>query len=101
MSRADAKIRPMNNVFSVLVTRNGRITLPKALRERNAWMEGSTLTMINLGDGFMLLTSQPSRVDDVANALARQWQEAGLSLEGMLETLREVRVRKDQETPNS
>jgi len=100
MSRADAKIRPMNNVFSVQVTRDGRIALPKALRERNNWMEGIMLTMIDLGDGLMLLASQPSQVDDVANALARQWQEAGLSLESMLEALREIRARKDKETPN-
>lgn len=100
MSRADAKIRPMKNIYSVQVTRDGRITLPKALRERNNWMEGIMLTMIDLGDGLMLLASQPSQVDDVANALARQWQEAGLSLESMLEALREIRAHKDKEIPN-
>lgn len=100
MSRAYAKTRPMKNVFSAQVTQGGRITLPKALRERNNWREGTTLTMIDLGDGFMLLTSQPPRVDEVANALARQWQEAGLSLESVLEALREIRARKDEEMPN-
>lgn len=90
----------MKNIFSVQVTRGGRITLPQALRERNGWVEGTMLIMINQGDGFMLLGSQPSQVDKVADALARQWQEAGLSLESMLETLREVRTRNDQEMPN-
>jgi bifunctional DNA-binding transcriptional regulator/antitoxin component of YhaV-PrlF toxin-antitoxin module len=90
----------MKNVFSVQVTRGGRITLPQALRERNDWVEGTTLTMIDLGDGFMFLGSQPSHVDEVANALARQWQEAGLSLESMLEALREIRAHKDKEMPN-
>ena len=43
----------MKNVFSAQVTPDGKITLPQALREGNDWVEGTTLTLIDLGDGFM------------------------------------------------
>jgi bifunctional DNA-binding transcriptional regulator/antitoxin component of YhaV-PrlF toxin-antitoxin module len=100
MRRADAKTRTLKNAFSILVTRDGRITLPQTLREGNDWVEGTMLTLIDLGDDFMLLSNNPARVDEIANALAHQWQEAGLCLEGMLEALRELRAHKDKETPN-
>jgi len=34
-------------------------------------------------------------VDEIADKLARQWQDSGESLESMLSTLREVRAEYD------
>ena len=85
----------MNNTFQVQVVRRGIITLPKELREQNNIEEGDMLTLIDLGDGVVIMSPQRSRVDEIANKLAKEWQESGESLETMLSTLREVRAEYD------
>ena len=85
----------MNNVFQVRIVRRGIITLPKELREQTNFEEGDMLTLINLGDGVVVMSPQRSRVDDIANKLAEEWQDSGESLESMLHTLREVRAKYD------
>jgi AbrB family looped-hinge helix DNA binding protein len=85
----------MNNTFQVQVVRRGIITLPKELREHNQIEEGDTLTLIDLGDGVVVMSPQRSRVDEIANKLAKEWQDSGESLETMLSTLREVRAEYD------
>jgi AbrB family looped-hinge helix DNA binding protein len=85
----------MNNTFQVQVVRRGIITLPKELREHNNIEEGDMLTLIDLGDGVVVMSPQRSRVDEIANKLAKEWQDSGESLETMLNTLREVRAEYD------
>lgn len=85
----------MNNTFQVQVVRRGIITLPKELREHNNIEEGDTLTLIDLGDGVVVMSPKRSRVDEIANKLAREWQDSGETLESMLTTLREVRAEYD------
>ena len=82
----------MNNTFQVQVVRRGIITLPKELRDHNNIEEGDMLTLIDLGDGVVVMSPQRSRVDEIANKLAKEWQDSGESLETMLTTLREVRA---------
>jgi AbrB family looped-hinge helix DNA binding protein len=82
----------MNNTFQVQVVRRGMITLPKDLRDHNHIEEGDVLTLIDLGDGVVVMSPQRSRVDELANKLAKGWQDSGESLESMLTTLREVRA---------
>lgn len=82
----------MSNIFQVQVVRRGVITLPKDLRDRNKIEEGDTLTLIDLGDGVVVMSPQRSRVDSIANKLAKEWQDSGESLESMLTALREVRA---------
>jgi AbrB family looped-hinge helix DNA binding protein len=82
----------MNNTFQVQVVRRGIITLPKELRDQNHIEEGDTLTLIDLGGGVVVMSPQRSRVDEIANKLAKEWQDSGESLESMLTTLREVRA---------
>ena len=84
-----------NNTFQVQVVRRGIITLPKELREHNNIEEGDTLTLIDLGDGVVVMTPKRSRVDEIADKLAKEWQDSGESLESMLSTLREVRAEYD------
>ena len=83
------------NTFQVQVVRRGIITLPKELREQNNIEEGDMLTLIDLGDGVVVMSPQRSRVDEIANKLAKEWQDSGESLETMLSTLREVRAEYD------
>ncbi|HSG43629.1 MAG TPA: AbrB/MazE/SpoVT family DNA-binding domain-containing protein [Anaerolineales bacterium] len=85
----------MNNTFQVQVVRRGIITLPKELRDHNRIEEGDMLTLIDLGDGVVVISPQRSRVDEIANKLAKEWQDSGESLESMLSTLREVRAEYD------
>ncbi|HKJ40079.1 MAG TPA: AbrB/MazE/SpoVT family DNA-binding domain-containing protein [Anaerolineales bacterium] len=89
----------MNNTFQVQVVRRGIITLPKELREHNNIEEGDMLTLIDLGDGVVVMSPRRSRVDEIANKLASQWQDSGESLESMLNTLREVRADYDTKKP--
>jgi len=85
----------MNNTFQIQVVRRGIITLPKELREQNNIEEGDTLTLLDLGDGVFVISPRRSRVDEIADKLAREWQDSGESLESMLSTLREVRAEYD------
>ncbi|MFZ5886028.1 MAG: AbrB/MazE/SpoVT family DNA-binding domain-containing protein [Chloroflexota bacterium] len=85
----------MNNTFQVQVVRRGIITLPKEWREHNNIEEGDMLTFIDLGDGVVVMSPRRSRVDEIANKLAREWQDSGETLESMLTTLREVRAEYD------
>ncbi len=89
----------MNNTFEIQVVRRGVITLPKELRDHNQINEGDTLTLIDLGDGVFVLSPRRSRVDEIADKLAKEWQESGETLESMLETLREVRGEYDTKKP--
>lgn len=82
----------MNNTFQIRVRRRGTITLPKELRDRNNIEEGNVLSLIDMGNGVLVLSPQRSRVDEIANKLAREWRKSGESLESMLDTLREVRA---------
>ena len=89
----------MNNTFQVQVVRRGIITLPKELREHNNIEEGDMLTLIDLGDGVVVISPQRSRVDEIANKLAKEWQDSGESLETMSSTLRAVRIEYDTRKP--
>ena len=71
----------MNNTFQVQVGRRGVITFPKQLREENQIEEGDTLTLIELGDGIVVISPNRSRVDEVANKLAKEWRDSGETLE--------------------
>jgi AbrB family looped-hinge helix DNA binding protein len=89
----------MNRSFQVQVVRRGIITLPKELREQNNIEEGDMLTLIDLGDGVVVMSSRRSRIDEISNKLARELQDSGETLETMLATLREVRADYDTKKP--
>jgi AbrB family looped-hinge helix DNA binding protein len=87
------------NTYRVQVVRRGIITLPKELREQNNIEEGDTLTLIDLGDGVVVMSPRRSRIDEIADKMAKELQESGESLESMLKTLREVRADYDSKKP--
>lgn len=86
----------MKNTFKVKVTRRGSVTLPKELRAQNRINEGDMLTLINLKNSIFVMSLRRSRVDEIANKLACEWQESGETLEFMLEALREDRAECDE-----
>ena len=57
------------------------------------------LTLIELGDGVVVMSLRRSRVDAVADKLAAEWQGSGETLESMLATLREARAKYDAKKP--
>lgn len=85
----------MKTVFEVRVRRNGQITLPKALRDHASIKTGTTLILHDRGNGVFLLSAASSRIDEIADRLAQQWRESGLSLEDMLAELRQLRKEHD------
>ena len=91
----------MDSVFEVKVVRRGVITIPKELRDQNNIAEGDTLTLISLGDGVVVMSPRRSRVDEIADKLATEWENSGETLESMLSTLREVREEFDTKRKTS
>jgi AbrB family looped-hinge helix DNA binding protein len=95
----DYQEKTMSNTFQVQVVRRGVITLPKELRDHNHIQEGDTLTLIELGDGVFVVSPRRSRVDEIADKLAREWQDSGETLESMLSALHEVRAEHNAKKP--
>ncbi len=85
----------MSDTFQVQVVRRGVITLPKKLREQNNLNEGDVMTLIDLGDGVIVMSPRRSHVAEIADRLAKNWQDTGQTLKSMLITLREVRAEYD------
>ncbi len=78
------------STFQLQVAKRGLITLPKELRNIHRIHDGDILTLVDLGDAF-ILTPRIPQADKIADKLADEWRAQGESLESMLQTLREVR----------
>ena len=89
----------MKSTYRVKVGRRGVITFPKELRDQNNIVDGEILNLIELSENVFVLSRRRSQVDEVANKLAQEWQDSGVSLESMLTTLREVRAEYDEKKP--
>ena len=77
---------------TIRLSRRGVLTLPKPIREKYHLKEGDVLTLIDL-DGVLLLSPRQSRIDALADRIARELQARGETLEGMLRALRQERER--------
>lgn len=89
----------MNTVFHVRVQRGGSITLPRELRDNNHIGSGDTLTLLDLGEGLVVMSLKSFRVNEIADQLATEWREDGVSLDALLSTLRQVRKDRHDEKP--
>lgn len=83
----------MKAATTIQMRSKGTITVPKELREKYQFAEGSVFTLIDLEDGSLLLSPGVSRVNQLGDQLARSLEEAGITLEEMLEVLDEERER--------
>lgn len=79
--------------MTLQMTQRGIITLPKSLRESYNLAAGDIFTLLDLG-GVFVLTPRQSEIDAMADKIATQWIESGLTLEEMLGALREERERR-------
>lgn len=77
----------------VQIEREGSITLPDEFRQQYGLNEGDVFSLIDLGDGSFLLSRRISQVERAGNEVAKRVEEAGLSLDDLLEALDDERER--------
>ena len=77
---------------TVQVRQRGVLTLPADLREKYGIREGDTFQLVDL-DGVFVLTPLVPLVPELAREIERLRLEAGLTIEEMLEGLRQQRAR--------
>lgn len=74
----------------VQVRQRGTLTIPAGLREKYGIRAGDTFHLVDL-DGVFVLTPMTPMVPELAREIERARQEAGLSIEELLQGLREQR----------
>jgi len=79
-------------VRTVQLRGRGTVTLPARIRERYDLSEGDPLTLVDL-DGAILLSPRGSVADKLSAEIEYLTTKAGLSLDDLLEGLREQRAR--------
>jgi bifunctional DNA-binding transcriptional regulator/antitoxin component of YhaV-PrlF toxin-antitoxin module len=75
----------------------GTVTLPIELRRKYGYSEGDAITLVDLGEGSILLTPIVSQVDRLGDRVAQSVVEEGVSLDEILTVLEEERERYYQE----
>jgi AbrB family looped-hinge helix DNA binding protein len=73
------------------IRRKGIITLPASLRKKYKLEEGQTLTIIDLGEGTILLAPKVSQVDKLANQIAEKLKDENITFEDLLQELNKIR----------
>lgn len=77
---------------TIQVRKRGTLTLPAELRAKYNIEPGDTFHLVDL-DGVLVLTPMTPMVPELAREIERVRVEAGLSVEELLEGLREQRER--------
>jgi AbrB family looped-hinge helix DNA binding protein len=85
---------------TVQVRKRGILTLPAELRKKHGIEEGDVFRLVDL-DGIFVITPMLPMVPDLAREIERLRLEAGLSIEELLESLRQERNRYYQEKHGS
>jgi bifunctional DNA-binding transcriptional regulator/antitoxin component of YhaV-PrlF toxin-antitoxin module len=81
---------------TVQVRKRGVLTLPSDLRDKYTIQEGDTFRLVDV-DGIFVLTPMVPMVPELAREIERIRQEAGVSMEELLQGLRQERERYSQE----
>ncbi len=82
---------------TVQVRQRGVLTLPCELRDKYNIKPGDTFRLMDL-DGIFVLTPMTPIVPELAREIERLRQDAGLTIEELLQSLREQRQHYHQET---
>jgi len=85
---------------TVQVRKRGVVTLPAELRQKYGIEEGDSYRVLDL-DGLFVLTPMVPMVPELAREIERARLEAGLSIEDLLENLRQQREQYHRETHES
>ena len=78
------------------VRERGVLTLPAEIRSKYGIEAGDTFRLLDL-DGIFVLTPMVPMVPELAREIERLRVEAGLSLDDLLQALRELRERSPNE----
>lgn len=81
----------------VQVRKKGTFTLPMDFRAKYGVGEGDIFTLIDMGDGSILLTPRISQVNRLGDRVAEILNAESVSLDDLLNTLDEERERYYQE----
>ena len=81
------------NEGTIQLRDKGVITLPISLRRKYSLRSGDVFSLVELGEGAFALTPQPSRVAALGDKVSEMLQDAGVSVEDVLQTLDEERER--------
>jgi len=76
---------------TIQIQSRGGITLPVALREKYKLEKGKQLSIIDLGEGKILLTTRVSRLGKITARIEKRLQEENVTLDDLLEQLDEER----------
>ena len=76
---------------TIQIRRKGVITLPVDVRREYSLNEGDVLTLVDLGDGSLLLTPGISQVVRSGDRVARVMEKGGVTVEDLLEVVDEER----------
>ena len=80
-------------MISIQIRSKGLMTLPIALRRKYGLREGDVLSLIDLGDGCLLLSPKISQVARLGDEITRIMSDRDVSTEEMLQALEEERER--------
>lgn len=84
-------------VTSHTLDAGGALTLPPEWRRQHGVPAGGTVTLIDLGDGSLLLVPVRPQLDRLAAEITRAMQDAGFTAESILAALDEERTRSLEE----
>jgi bifunctional DNA-binding transcriptional regulator/antitoxin component of YhaV-PrlF toxin-antitoxin module len=82
---------------TIQIRSRGVMTLPADLREKYGIQAGDSFRVVDL-DGIFVLTPMVPMVPELAREIEKARREAGLSVEELLEGLREQREQYHKET---
>jgi bifunctional DNA-binding transcriptional regulator/antitoxin component of YhaV-PrlF toxin-antitoxin module len=93
--QTEPEVSPLDT--TAVMRDRGVLTLPKEVRERNDFRAGTRFQVIDLGRGTIVLAPQASVLGELAEEISKAMDEAGVTLEDLLEAAREERKRLYQE----
>ena len=81
---------------TIQVRKRGVVTIPSEMREKYGIQEGDTYQLVDM-DGIFVLTPMMPMVPELAREIERFRREEGVSMEDLMQALREERERYHEE----
>jgi AbrB family looped-hinge helix DNA binding protein len=81
----------MSKALQVQVKSRGRITLPKELRDANNIEDGDLILLAEAEDGVIIMQHRKSKVDQIADQIAREFRKEGVTLKDVLKEIKNIR----------
>jgi len=82
---------------TIQLRQKGVITLPAQVREKYGLRPGDVFTLVDLGDGALVLLPKVSEVARLGDQVAEKLAEAGVSVDEVMQALDDERERYYQE----